>query len=45
MVSGKAGRVYKLRNRYKRNCIIRLMLDVVEENIISCMFEGLGTMK
>lgn len=36
------GRNDKLGNRYERNCIIKTILEVVEEKIKSCLFEGLG---
>lgn len=42
MASEPAGRADKLGNRYERNCIIKSLLDVVEEKVSSCMFEGLG---
>lgn len=36
------GRNDKLGNRYERNCIIKAILEVVEEKTKSCLFEGLG---
>lgn len=42
MASEPAGRADKLGNRYERSCIIKSILDVVEEKFSSCMFEGLG---
>lgn len=42
MADEPGGRTDKLGNRYERNCIIKSILDVADEKISSCMFEGLG---
>lgn len=42
MANEVGGRTDKNGNRYEMNCIIKAILDVVDERISSCMFEGLG---
>lgn len=42
MANEVGGRTDKNGNRYEVNCIIKAILDVVDERISSCMFEGLG---
>lgn len=42
MANETAGRNDKLGNRYERNCIIKTILEVVDEKINSCSFECLG---
>lgn len=42
MANEVGGRTDKNGNRYEMNCIIKAILDVVDEKISSCMFEGLG---
>lgn len=42
MANEVGGRTDKNGNRYEINCIIKAILDVADERISSCMFEGLG---